>query len=636
MTGTQPLRVLFLEDTDADYELCLRLLQLGGINVEADRASNQEEFREQANRAVHDIVIADYQVPGWTGLAAFQFLRSMSLDIPFILVTGSLGDELAAECIKQGVSDYILKDRPTRLPIAVKQAIERKEAAGALHRSEADFRSLVDHAPVGIYLSSVKEDRFLAVNPALVKMLGYASAEEVMQLCLSRDVYAKAGERESVLEQVSNQDSFLGVELRWKRKGGKVGTVRVSGRPIRNQQGETVIHEVVAEDITEQKSLEEQLWQAQKMEAVGRLAGGVAHDFNNLLMVVNSCAELALQHTSDARVRKYVEQIIAAGTKAASVTRQLLTFGRKQVFESKIVDLNLLICDFTRFLPPLIGEDVELGLVTAADPAYVKIDAGQTEQVVMNLIVNARDAMPTGGKIAIEIALVDVTADDARLIPDLPAGCYVTLTISDTGMGMDIETRGRIFEPFFTTKEPGKGTGLGLATVFGIVKQAGGFISVYSEPGKGTTFRIYFPRAAEPSQPIASPAESSTEEVPRGSETILFVEDEASLRAITKEFLESMGYTVLESANGAEALALSLKYPGPIHVVLTDLVMPGARGSEIAFRFKESNPTAKVILMSGYSDRIIQSEDLGPDALFLQKPFKLSTLAQKLRSVLDA
>jgi two-component system, cell cycle sensor histidine kinase and response regulator CckA len=632
---TEMLRMLYLEDTKADFELCLRTLERGGLRVNVDHVVNEEQFRERLNSGVYDIVLADYRIPGWTGLAAFQFLRSSGVDTPFVLVTGSLGDELAADCIKQGMSDFVLKDRLNRLPIAVTQAIQRKESAEALRRKEAEYQSLVDHVPVGIYRSSVQEDRFLTVNPALIKMLGYATADEVMQLKLSRDVYVKGRERKEVLEEISAKDSYIGIELQWKRKDGRPMTVRISGRSIRNEQGEAVIHEVVAEDITEQKSLEQQLWQAQRMEAVGRLAGGVAHDFNNLLMVVNSCAELVLQNTSDDRIRKYAGQIVAAGSKASSVTRQLLTFGRKQVFESRVLDLNTLVRDFTKFLPPLIGEDVELSLTTTAGPAFVKIDAGQTEQVIMNLVVNARDAMPQGGKLALEIATVDVEAIDTALHPSVPAGHYVTLAVSDTGIGMDVETKGRIFEPFFTTKEAGKGTGLGLATAFGIIKQAGGFISVYSERGKGTTFRLYFPRIQKPSHPGELPAARAAE-IPRGSETILLVEDEAGLRAITKEFLESIGYTVLESSNAAQAYTLSLEHTGPIHVILTDLVMPGLRGSEMAYRLKKSHPTAKIILMSGYSDRVITIEGLGPDALFLQKPFKLSTLAQKLRSVLDA
>src|SRR6266481_6631625 len=560
MTGEESLRMLYLEDTKADFELCLRTLEKGGLRVKVDHVVNEEQFRERLSSEVYDIVLADYRVPGWSGMAAFQLLRSQHLDTPFVLVTGSLGDELAADCIKQGMSDFVLKDRLTRLPIAVTQAIERKESADALRRTEAEFQSLVDRAPIGIYRSSVKEDRFLTVNPALVKMLGYASADEVMTLKLSRDVYVKTRERKEVLEEISGLDSYIGIELQWKRKDGQLMTVRISGRPIRNQEGEAVIQEVVAEDITKQKSLEQQLWQAQRMEAVGRLAGGVAHDFNNLLMVVNSCAELVLQHTSDDRIRKYAGQIVTAGAKATLVTRQLLTFGRRQVFESRVLDLNLLVRDFTKFLPPLIGEDVEMSLVTT-DPAFVKIDAGQTEQVVMNLVVNARDAMPWGGKLALEIATVDLETIDGVLHPLVPAGRYVTLSVSDTGIGMDVETKGRIFEPFFTTREAGKGTGLGLATAFGIIKQAGGFISVYSERGRGTTFRIYFPRVQEPSRPQALPA-ASAGEIPRGSETILLVEDEAGLRAITREFLESIGYTVLESRNAAEAFALSLERPG--------------------------------------------------------------------------
>jgi two-component system, cell cycle sensor histidine kinase and response regulator CckA len=628
------VRALYLEALLPDFDICLRALQGGNMSVEVDHVKTQKEFRKQLERSTYDVVLANYRIPGWTGLAAFHLLRSMHLDTPFVLVTESLGDELAVECIQQGISDYILKDNLVRLPTAVSQAIQRKEADEALRWSEADFRLLVNHALVGIYRASVSDDRFLAVNPALVKMLGYASAEEVLKLSLTRDVYLNADGRKKFLE-IKPAGSYIGLEVQWKQKDGSPLIVKISGRPIHNAQGEAIIHEVVAEDITRQKSCEQQLWQSQKLEAVGRLAGGVAHDFNNLLTVVNGCAELALYYTADARVRKYSEQIIAAVTKASLVTRQLLTFSRKQVFKSKVLDLNVLLRDFVTFLPHIVGENVEINLVTAAAPVFVEIDKGQTEQVIMNLVVNARDAMPNGGKLAIETATVDFADGDGnvRPNPEVVNGCYVTLTVTDTGTGMDQETRSRIFEPYFTTKEAGKGTGLGLATVFGIVKQAGGFLAVDSKIGKGTTFSVYFPRIAD----LQNTPElvSKVEEVPRGSETILLVEDEAGLRTITKEFLESIDYTVLESGNGAEALAVTLKHEGPIHLILTDLVMPGIRGPEIALRFKKSHPTAKVVVMSGYSDPTINANELTPDTVFLEKPFNVVTLAQQLRKVLD-
>jgi two-component system cell cycle sensor histidine kinase/response regulator CckA len=628
------VRALYLEALLPDFGICLRALQGGTMSVKVDHVMTQEEFKRQLERSTYDVVLANYRIPGWTGLAAFQLLRSMHLDTPFVLVTESLGDELAVECIQQGISDYILKDNLVRLPTSVSQAIQRKEADEALRWSETDFRLLVNHALLGIYRASVHEDRFLAVNPALVNMLGYASADEVMQLSLSRDVYLNIDGRKKVLASKSAKRPYLGLEVQWKQKDGSPLTVKLSGRPIHNAQGEDIIHEVVAEDITRQKACEQQLWQAQKLEAVGRLAGGVAHDFNNLLTVVNSCAELALYYTSDPRVRRYSQQIVAAVTKASLVTRQLLTFSRKQVFNSKVLDLNLLLQDFITFMPHIVGENVEVNLITAPAPVFVQIDRGQTEQVVMNLVVNARDAMPNGGKLAIEIAIVGFADGDGKVRPnpEFPNGCYVTLAVSDTGTGMDKAIQSCIFEPYFTTKEAGKGTGLGLATVFGIVKQAGGFLAVDSQLGKGTTFRIFFPRVSEPPK---LDEQVLQEDVPRGSETILLVEDEAGLRTITKEFLESIGYTVLDSGNGAEALAVTLKHHGPIHLILTDLIMPGIRGPEIALRFKKSHPTAKVIVMSGYSDPIMHTGELAADTVFLEKPFNVVTLAQQLRKALD-
>jgi PAS domain S-box-containing protein len=626
MAQPQSLRVLHLESMLSDSKLCIGALQNGGLSAEVICVCTAEEFREQLAMSAFDIVLSDYRVPEWTVLDALQLLQAMNVDVPCILVTRSLDDELAAECIKQGVDDYILKDRLARLPVAVCQAIQRKETAA--------FRSLVGGAPVGIYRSSVSEDRFLTVNPALVAMLGYASSDEVTNLRLSRDVYANSAERMKFLEGVATQDSFIGVELGWKRKDGTSLTVRISGRPIRNLHGKIVIHEVVAEDITQQKSLEQQLWRSQRMEAVGQLAGGVAHDFNNLLMVVNACAELTRQNTSDGRIRKYADQIIAAGAKASLVTRQLLTFSRQQVLDPKTIDLNVLLQDFTKLLAPLISEDIEMSLVTGSGSTLVKVDTGQTEQVVMNLVVNARDAMPNGGELVIETANTEVDANNTPLHPEVPVGHYVTLSVHDTGIGMNEETKARVFEPFFTTKEVGKGTGLGLATVFGIIKQCEGFVSVDSECGQGTTFRIYFPKV-EASLQVVRPSVLTSEAIPRGSETVLLVEDEAGVRTITREFLESIGYTVLESGNGAEAFSLVHDHAGPIHAILTDLIMPGLRGSEVASYLQKSHPSARVILMSGHSDRTLNIGESGLDALFLQKPFKLSVLAQKLRAAID-
>jgi len=647
-----PKRILAVDDSLTYLEEVATRLRMEGYDVVTARSG--EEAIELLSVQIVDCILLDLVMPGLSGHETCRRIKSSKQwrDIPLIMHTAQEGQGAFIEGMNAGADDYTAKSNDIQVLCArVRAQMRRKqfedenrnireqflqkemESAAALRRSEANFRSLVDHAPVGIYRSSATEDRFLAVNPALVKMLGYSSADEVMKLKLSRDVYLPAGKRTGPLEPATGEGSFMGTELHWQRKDGTPVTVRTSGSPICNERGELVAYEVVAEDITEYKSLEQQFRQAQKMEAVGRLAGGVAHDFNNLLMIVNGCAELMLKHTSDPRVQGYGEKIIAAGLKAVAVVRQLLAFSRKQVFESRVLDLNQLLRDFTKLLPPLIGEDLEMIFVTGAENALVNIDPGQTEQVVMNLVVNARDAMPRGGKVVIETSNVELDASYAKLHPETLPGSYVMLAVSDTGTGMDANTRERIFEPFFTTKETGKGTGLGLSTVFGIIKQIGGFVSVYSEIGKGTIFKVYFPRAVQSA--IASQLPSKPASIPTGTETVLLVEDEDGLRALTREFLESIGYTVLESANGAAAFAVSDKHQGPIHVILTDLVMPGLRGPEVAGRLKKSYPDAQTIFMSGYSDHMPEVEELGPDAQFLQKPFDLAILAQKLRTVLE-
>ncbi len=390
----------------------------------------------------------------------------------------------------------------------------------------------------------------------------------------------------------------------------------------------------VQHDVTERKLLEQQFRQAQKMEAIGQLAGGVAHDFNNLLTAILGYAELLAEKLKDRpREAEDLDEIRKAGERAASLTRQLLAFSRQQVFERKVLDLNRLIAEIEKMLRRLIGEDVDL--VTVLDPAlaYVWADAGQLEQVVMNLAVNARDAMPRGGKLTIETSNVELDEEYARLHTPVRPGRYVMIAVSDTGVGMDAATRSRIFEPFFTTKERGKGTGLGLATVYGIVKQSGGYIWAYSEPGKGSTFKIYLP----PADQSLLPEEDRVGETPsvRGTETVLLVEDEESVRTLSRAILESYGYRVLEAAGAEEAIETVRAYQQPIHLLLTDVIMPSMGGPDLASRIRTLRPGIKVLYMSGYTDEtIFRHGHLEQGRLFLQKPFTPEALARKVREAL--
>jgi nitrogen-specific signal transduction histidine kinase/ActR/RegA family two-component response regulator len=386
-------------------------------------------------------------------------------------------------------------------------------------------------------------------------------------------------------------------------------------------------------DITNRKFLESQLRQSQKMEAIGRLAGGVAHDFNNLLTVIMGRAQLLLGRVTDAKVRRDLDLIRDAGSRAAALTHQLLAFSRKQVLEPRVIDLKALVVDAEKLLIRVIGEDIKLTVRSDPDLGTVKADPGQIEQVIMNLVVNSRDAMPQGGTVTLETANLNLDESYSRQHFEVRPGRYVMLAVSDTGHGMDAETQSKIFEPFFTTKEKDKGTGLGLSTVYGIVQQSGGHIWVYSEPGQGTTFKIYLPRVDEPVETIAQPQSKDD----RGTETILLVEDEQAVRELIREILELKGYTVLEAGSADEAIGICDAHDRPIDLVITDVIMPGMNGTVLAGHLRSRLPHAKIIYMSGYTDAgIVDSGLLASGHAFLQKPIIADSLARKVREVLES
>ncbi len=511
-------------------------------------------------------------------------------------------------------------------------AIEHKRYAEALRRSEARYRSLILSAAYGIYRCTVG-GTFLDVNPALIAMLGYGSVEEVLKLDARRDVFFNSQELDRLTEDYRRTGTLNGVEVQWKCKDGHVIVVRLSGRPVSGVEQPAEELEIIAEDITDRRQLEEQFRQAQKMEAVGRLAGGVAHDFNNLLMVINGYTEVLLEElkSGDAMYQK-VQSIQQAADRAATLTRQLLAFSRKQLLELKVVDVNTVISDMERLLRPLIGENIGLITRLSPDAGRTRADAGQLEQVIMNLVVNAKDAMPEGGKITVQSSEVTVR-QNFREHRFIQPGRYVVLSVSDTGHGMDKETQSRIFEPFFTTKEKGKGTGLGLSTVYGIVKQSGGYVFPQSEPGAGTTFYIYLPRVEESPEEMAPPKSQENEK--GGCETVLLVEDEASVRELVRETLAARGYKVLEAENGESGLRVADAHGDGIDILITDVVMPGMGGRELAKRLLQIRPNLAVLYLSGYTeDTILHQGALGPCTAFLQKPFTLQNLARKVREVL--
>jgi len=454
-----------------------------------------------------------------------------------------------------------------------------------LRVSELNFRSLVTNAPYGICRCD-STGKILDANPAFLELLGHVSAGELIGQHIF-GLYAEDDKWFDLADFLRSSQPFKGLTAEWKRKNNTTTVVRVSGRSVANG-GEGIVFELFAEDVTERRALEQQLRQSQKMEAVGRLAGGIAHDFNNLLMVISGYSEFLLERLgAEPHLRGPAQEIASAAERASSLTRQLLAFSRKQMLAPRIVNLNDVATENIKMLTRMIGEDVDLVMVPSPNLWPVRADAGQIEQVIMNLAVNARDAMPSGGKLTIETSNVTLDEEYARFHAPLRPGDYVMVAISDTGAGMDGETQSHIFEPFFTTKGT-KGTGLGLSTVYGIVKQSGGYIWVYSEVGRGTTFKIYLPRVAssgEAAAQVATPIEYH--KVEPGTETILLVEDEANLRYLARQYLEKQGYKVIEAADGAVAMQIAVAHEATIHLLLTDVIMPGMNGRELAQRISE-------------------------------------------------
>jgi PAS domain S-box-containing protein len=520
-------------------------------------------------------------------------------------------------------------------------AIERKQAEDALRAAENKFRALVEQLPAVTYIAEPgPAGRWEYVSPQIATLLGYTPHEwmEKPSTWLDR---VHADDRERVLQaerEFERTGQPLRQEYRVHARDGRVLWFRDEATAVRRGANARPVMQGVLYDITDQKRLEDQLRQAQKMEAVGRLAGGVAHDFNNLLMVIQGHTSLLEERLpAGSSERRSLEHIQKSAERAASLTKQLLAFSRMQVMQPRVLDLNTVVADMGKMLRRLIGEDVELTLRYETHLGRVKADAGQIEQVLLNLVVNARDAMPTGGKLVIETSglLLDETA--ARRFSGLKPGPYVVLSVSDTGMGMDQETQSHIFEPFFTTKDKGKGTGLGLATVYGIVQQSGGHITVYSQPGKGATFRIFLPQVDAPEDRGSGVRPRPA--LPKGTETILLAEDESEVRALARDALQRAGYAVLEAGDGEEACRLAESYHGKIDLLLTDVVMPVLGGPELALRLCAARPSLKVLFMSGYSEFTSgtngQESVLGPNSEYLQKPFSLEMLGRRVREVLD-
>ncbi|MHA3772336.1 ATP-binding protein [Verrucomicrobiota bacterium sgz303538] len=505
-----------------------------------------------------------------------------------------------------------------------------------LAASEERFRLHFEHVPIGLF-RAIPNGELLLTNPAFARMLGYESPAELLTAKLSLATLESSEEQSALLSELTEKGEISSMDVSWLRKDGTNAFVRVSAKAfLCNETGTDRYFEGSAEDITERRLLEERYLQSQKVQAIGQLAGGVAHDFNNILTAIIGYSDMVLRKVAaDPEARRNVEEIKRAGERAAELTRQLLAFSRKQTLQPRVFQLNTVVTDMEKMLRRLVGEHVEIRTITTPNVGLVKADIGQVQQVLMNLVVNARDAMPKGGTLTLETGNVVLDSEYARLNSEVSPGEYVLLAVSDNGTGMSPEVKARIFEPFFTTKAAGSGTGLGLATCHGIVKQSGGHIAVYSELGHGTTFKVYLPKATESEEDAIACGEPP--EPLGGNETVLLVEDEPVVRELGALVLSSLGYRVFEASNGREAITLvEQRRDNPFQLVVTDVVMPEMGGRELAQRLRELSPDTRILYSSGYTHDAIEKTDLLEEGInFLQKPYTMSVLAGKVREVLD-
>jgi PAS domain S-box-containing protein len=638
----KPLRILHLEDDPDFAELVRSLLQKEGVSAETVLVSNRSDFEAALELEQLDVILADYLLPNYNGMDALRIAREKCPDVPFLLVSGTLGEQAAIESVKAGATDYVLKLWPERLVPAICRAVDetrererRKSVETELVRREKYYRTLTENALDLVILLS-RDGTILYNSPSLTRILGYD-----LQANLGRSAFNLV-HPEDLPEMLQAFEAVAGIPEQMAQVEFRVrhadGSWRFMEAMAQNRLHDLEIGGVVvnSRDVTDRKRLEDQLRQAQKMEAIGQLAGGVAHDFNNILTVISGHASLLLcRQTLDEAAVRSAQQIGQAAERAAGLTRQLLTFSRRQVMQPRRLDLNEVVSNVTKMLSRILGEDVSLHLSYSSAPLLIQADAGMLEQVLLNFAVNSRDAMPGGGVLSVKISEEEIRGARVNGSCEAREGRFACLTVSDTGSGIPAETLPRIFEPFFTTKEVGKGTGLGLATVYGVVKQHQGWVEVESEVGKGTVFRVFLPVCPSANEPSAEPNDLPA--VRGGSETILVVEDEAPVRELVSSFLSGYGYTVLQAETGRKALELWKDRPQSVDLLLTDLVMPDRmNGRELAERLSAERPGLKVIYTSGYSADVVGRDFVLRGGLnYLQKPYHPQKLALAVRECLD-
>jgi len=669
-----PVRVLFVDDEENILRSIKRLFMEESYEI-LTANSGEEALKLLKDHQNIGLIVSDQRMPGMQGVDLLKQACDISPDTLRIMLTGYTDVNAAIEAInKGGAFQYIMKPwKDDELIQIVRDAVyrysltqENKRLAEIVRKqneelkqwndqlqyrvqqqtieireSEERFRKLFDEAPVG-YHEVDKKGHVINVNDTELGMLGYTSDEMLGQPIWKFTVEPEVTKQVFDAKITGSLPPGQAFEHTYCRKDGSTLVVLTEDRLLKNRTNEMIGIRTTIQDITELKrseermaSLQKQLHQAQKMEAVGRLTGGIAHDFNNLLTIIKGYSQLSLIGSKDGNsLRAHIEEIYKASERATELTRQLLAFSRNQIMEMKVLDLNTLLQNLNRMLRRAIGEDIELVMVGANDIGRVKADPGQIEQVIMNLVVNSRDAMPSGGKLTIEIANVELDELYIHSHIGIEPGRYVELSVSDTGTGITSEIKDHIFEPFFTTKEKDKGTGLGLSVVYGIVKQSGGDILVYSELGQGTVFKIYLPRVDEPLEELREKREVM--EVPCGSETVLVVEDDDQLRKLIAQVLQNQGYKVLEASCGHDALMIYKEQKEPIHMLLADVVMPGMSGVQLVEQCRQVGQEFKVLYMSGHAERMTASpEVLAIGENFIRKPFTVQGLAKKVREVLD-
>jgi PAS domain S-box-containing protein len=658
----QTICILHLEDDAADAELIHAKLESAGINCRIILVQTHDEFSRALRQGGYDIILGDYRLPAYDGMSGLRLSQEQCPDIPFIFVSGVMGEDAAIEGLTQGATDYVLKQRLSRLPAAVnralrdaenrrerkraeeevrrtrdelKMALLQKKAEKRIYASEQKYRNIFENAIVGIYQCTPDARRLISVNPALARIHRYDSPKEMIRDVdnIGKKLWVSKEDGVRFRNLLQKEGVVRTFEVEQYRKDGTTYWASITGNVVRDQEGKVLYYEGMIEDVTERKNLEAQLLQSQKMEAIGTLAAGVAHDFNNILMALMGYGNLLqMKLKADDPLRVNVDHILGCTAKAADLTQSLLAFSRKQVMELKPHRVNTIIRNMQKLLRQLLTEDTELKTVLAGKDTVIMADITQIDQVLLNLATNARDAMPKGGTLTVETKCVHLDRDFIKTQGYGKPGEYALISVSDTGAGIDKSIRENIFEPFFTTKEVGKGTGLGLSIVYGITKQHNGYIVIESEPGKGTTFHIYLPAI----KADARPAKNAAWHLQGGTETILLAEDNPDVRMIAGSILSGAGYTVIEAEDGQDAVEKFGEHLDRIDSLLLDVVMPRKNGKEAYEEIRRMKPEMKALFMSGYTRDVVLDKGIHEETLdYVSKPLSPQLLLQKVREVLD-